>query len=73
MARPLFSHLLRKKGGQLSLPEDRHVRTVIQDRWKLIWKIPDAIELYDLVEDPGETRDRSGELPDLAASSMGTS
>jgi len=41
---------------------------VQDERYKLILTLPDeAVELYDLEEDPGETRNRAGDLLDVHA------
>jgi len=41
---------------------------VQDERYKLIVTLPDEeVELYDLEEDPGETRDRARDLPDVRA------
>jgi len=43
-------------------------RAVRDERWKLIWSLPKGHwELYDLKEDPLETRDLSASRPDVAS------
>ena len=62
------------EGAHLQLPpalleiqqsEDTMLRAVVRDRWKLVHRITDdTYELYDLEEDPHETRDVSAEHPE---------
>jgi arylsulfatase A-like enzyme len=50
---------------------DVAMRTVVTDRWKLIWRDDGESELYDLVEDPGERMNRSHTRPDVVRELMG--
>ena len=48
------------------MESDTLIQAVRQDRWKAVKNGPDAaVELYDLSADLGETRDISGEHPEL--------
>ncbi|MBX6342800.1 MAG: sulfatase, partial [Thermomicrobiaceae bacterium] len=49
-------------------PHDRRLRAVRTTAWKFIWASDGRHELYDLVSDPGETRNVVDERPDVAAS-----
>lgn len=42
---------------------------VRQGDWKLVWKaaLPPAVELFNLADDPAETRNLAAELPDRVA------
>jgi len=44
---------------------DLRIRTLITPRYKLVWHLTDRTELYDLVADPGELTDVSGEKAEL--------
>ena len=39
----------------------------IDGRWKLVVRDGEAVALYDRLEDPRETRNRLGKIPDKAA------
>jgi arylsulfatase len=46
-------------------------KAVWSDRWKLLWDWPSRDwQLYDLFEDPGETRDLSAVYPEQRAEMM---
>jgi arylsulfatase A-like enzyme len=40
-------------------------KAVIRGRWKLVWRSDGPIELYDLEDDPHETRNAAAERPEL--------
>jgi len=44
---------------------DGPMRTLLTDRYKLIWKETRGVELYDLVDDPEELRDLQAAKPEL--------
>jgi len=52
------------ESGELFLTE-RVFRTYRRDRWKSMWNRVDGIgHLFDLAEDPGETRDVAADHPE---------
>jgi arylsulfatase A-like enzyme len=50
--------------GTEALIDERAVR---DERWKLLWSLDREPRLYDLLDDPGETRDLARERPEVAA------
>jgi arylsulfatase A-like enzyme len=65
--RTLFAHRIRGR-DPAPLYERAAVWSAIRGRWKLIRKDKvNEIELYDLLEDPGEQHDLSKERPELVA------
>lgn len=66
--KPLFEQPLQERGAPIGF---RHhsKRALVDDRYKLVTEgvRSDRFQLYDLIDDPKESRDLSGELPEVYA------
>ena len=66
--KPLFERPLEERGAPIGF---RHhsKRALVDDRYKLVTEgvRSDRFQLYDLIDDPQESRDLSGELPEVYA------
>jgi len=63
-----FAPVLRGDAGEHrseTVAAIRNFRLIRTERWKLIENYNDLVELYDLREDPGETRNVAAEHPDI--------
>jgi arylsulfatase A-like enzyme len=58
--RPLLAH-------QLEFDEKHEVRAVVFGRHKLVERRPGRAQLFDVVADPGETRDLAAQEPEIVA------
>ncbi len=63
---PLIEGTMTERPRPIGFESQKHA-ALIDNRYKIIGKVGDAYELYDIIEDPAETRDLSGERPEIVS------